>query len=132
VRVEVGPRDLAEGVVTIVRRDLDSEDSDRKRTVGVMEMSTAVVASLEAAQESLWRQAAERLDANIIDVADLAEAVEVAATGFARLPWSVVGEQGEDELASAGVTVRCIQTPDGGVPESDDEPDVVAVVGRAY
>jgi prolyl-tRNA synthetase len=28
--------------------------------------------------------------------------------------------------------VRCLVRADGGVPDSEDEPDLVAVVGRAY
>jgi prolyl-tRNA synthetase len=31
-----------------------------------------------------------------------------------------------------GITVRCLMRADGGVPGSEDEPDLVAVVGRAY
>jgi prolyl-tRNA synthetase len=132
VRVEVGPRDLAEGVVTVVRRDLDADDPDRKRAVPVVEMSSAVTDSLELAQQSLWMQAVSRLDERTVDVTSLGDAVEAAASGFARLPWAAVGEQGEDALAADGVTVRCIQRPDGSVPGSEDEADVVAVVGRAY
>ena len=41
-------------------------------------------------------------------------------------------EAGEDRLASEAVTVRCLQRPDGSVPEADDEPDLVAWVGRSY
>jgi prolyl-tRNA synthetase len=28
--------------------------------------------------------------------------------------------------------VRCLVRPDGGVPDSDDEPGAIAVVARAY
>jgi prolyl-tRNA synthetase len=132
VRVEVGPRDLADGVVTVVRRDLDADDPQRKRAVAVAEMAAAVEAGLDAAQESLWSQSSARLGERIIDVDTVDEAIEAAASGFARLPWAAVGEDGEDRLAAVGVTVRCIQRPDGSVPESGDEPDAVAVVGRAY
>lgn len=132
VRVEVGPRDLAEGVVTLVRRDLAVDNPERKRTVAVGEVTAAVTAALDAAQESLRNQAQTLLDERLIDVTSLGEAVEAAASGFARLPWAAVGEGGEDTLAEAGVTVRCIQRADGTVPESGDEPGAVAVVGRAY
>jgi prolyl-tRNA synthetase len=30
------------------------------------------------------------------------------------------------------VTVRCLQRSDGTVPDADDEPDLVAIVGRSY
>ena len=32
----------------------------------------------------------------------------------------------------AGVTVRCLQRPDGSLPDDPDEKDLVAVVARAY
>jgi prolyl-tRNA synthetase len=57
---------------------------------------------------------------------------EVAATGFAIVSWAAVGPEGEAQLAKSGVTVRCLQRPDGALAMSDDEPDLVAVVGRAY
>jgi prolyl-tRNA synthetase len=30
------------------------------------------------------------------------------------------------------VTVRCLQRPDGSLPDTEDEPDLVAWVARAY
>ena len=48
------------------------------------------------------------------------------------VPWRAVGTEGETRLAASGVTVRCLQRPDGGLPGTDDEPDLVAVVARAY
>ena len=51
----------------------------------------------------------------------IAEAREAAATGFARIPWDVVGPQGELELAGGAVTVRCLQRADGSLPEHDGE-----------
>jgi len=60
------------------------------------------------------------------------EAAEAAQTGFARLPWDVVRGEGEARLAERGVTVRCLMGPDGSLPPSEDEPDLVAVVARAY
>ncbi|HSL59218.1 MAG TPA: proline--tRNA ligase [Acidimicrobiales bacterium] len=132
VRVEVGPRDLAEGVVTLVRRDLGADDPDRKRTVPVTDMRPAVEAALVAAQVSLHDQAVARVAARTVSVTSVAEAAEAAATGFARVPWAAVGEEGERHLAESGVTVRCLQRPDGSVPDADDEPDLVALVARAY
>jgi prolyl-tRNA synthetase len=65
-------------------------------------------------------------------VTSVSQAIEAAAIGWARLPWSAVGSDGEAELNDQGVTVRCLIRADGGVPGSEDEPDLVAVVGRAY
>ena len=53
-------------------------------------------------------------------------------TGWALIPWSTLGTEGEATLAESAVTVRCLTLPDGSVPQDEDEPDVLAVVGRAY
>src|SRR5207247_8984173 len=62
VRVEVGPRDLAEGNVTIVRRDAGS-----KETVPAAEVVARVATALEAAQASLLQQATDLRDSRPID-----------------------------------------------------------------
>jgi prolyl-tRNA synthetase len=60
------------------------------------------------------------------------EAAEAARSGFAVLPWSAVGDDGEDRLAAEGITVRCLQRADGTVPDDPDEADLRAIVARAY
>jgi prolyl-tRNA synthetase len=37
-----------------------------------------------------------------------------------------------ERLARDAVTVRCLQTPDGGLPEDPDQTGLVAVVARSY
>jgi len=127
VRVELGPRDLAEGNVTIVRRD-----RNEKLTVPLAEGLARVVELLDDIQRELFATALARRESRTADVTTLDEAVEAAATGFARIPYAALGKDGEDRLAADAVTVRCLQRPDGSVPASDDEPDIVAWVARAY
>jgi prolyl-tRNA synthetase len=127
VRVEVGPRDLAEGVATVVCRI-----TGEKAPVALEQLPTVVVAELDRQQGALFVEAQQRREAATVDVATLDDAREAATTGWARVPWSVVGDAGEAELATAGVTVRCLTRPDASVPDSPDEPDLVAVVSRAY
>ena len=127
IRLEVGPRDVVDGQVTLVRRDDGS-----KRQVAIVEAPAAASATLELAQESMLRQARAFRDANTVTVASVDEAAEAAQNGFAVLPWSAVGPEGEERLAATGVTVRCLQRPDGGLPESADEADLLAVCARAY
>ncbi|MGH9093274.1 MAG: proline--tRNA ligase, partial [Acidimicrobiales bacterium] len=71
--------------------------------------------------------------ARTVEVADLGGAEEAGATGFARIPWSAVGTEGELRLAGASLSVRCLQRPDGGLA-TGDHPDeaLTAVVARAY
>jgi prolyl-tRNA synthetase len=127
VRVEIGPRDLANDQVTLVRRDTGD-----KQPVPVGEVATRVPALLGQIQDELLAGATERRDAATADVSSLDEAAEAAQVGFARLPWDLVRGEGEAALAGQGITVRCLMSADGGVPASDDEPGVVAVVARAY
>ncbi len=128
VRLEVGPRDLAEGRVILVRRDAST-----KEPVPLGDVGRRVVAVLDDAQQMLLADARLRRDDRTEEVATLEEAVEAASSGFARLPWAVVGEEGESRLAERGVTVRCLVRPDGPQPGgAEDDTDLVAVVGRAY
>jgi prolyl-tRNA synthetase len=126
VRLEIGPRDLAEGNVTIVRRD-----TGEKAAVPVGEAVARIPAALREAQDGLLAEATALRDERTVDVGDLEEAATAASTGWARLPWAAIGEEGEDLLAQSSVSVRCLQGPDGGLPAPDDE-GTVAFVGRAY
>jgi prolyl-tRNA synthetase len=127
VRVEVGPRDLAEGNVTLVRRD-----TGEKRTVPVGEVEHRVTNLLLQVQTDLLATATARRDERIAEVTSLEEAVEAAKVGFARLPWDLVKDGGEAKLAQDAISVRCLQTADGGLPRGEDDPDIVAYVARSY
>jgi prolyl-tRNA synthetase len=127
VRIEIGPRDIAENRVVMVRRV-----TGEKIAVPIDGVVSLVTAALEADQKTLYEQALTRQRQRTADVTSVPEAIEAANTGWARLPWSEVGSEGEAELNAQGVTVRCLVRADGGVPDSEDEPDLVAVVGRAY
>ncbi|HEX6418740.1 MAG TPA: proline--tRNA ligase [Acidimicrobiales bacterium] len=127
VRVEVGPRDLAQGNVTVVRRDTGT-----KEQVPLAGAAARVAALLPDIQADLLAAAVDRRDAATVDVATVDDATEAAQTGFARLPWPLVRGDGEARLAGQGITVRCLVGPDGSLPASEDDDDIVAVVGRAY
>ncbi len=127
IRLELGPRDLSSGEVTLARRDTGD-----KSPVSLTGLASTVVSLLAEIQEGLYAEARERRESTTSDVATVAEAVEAAATGWARIPWADLGVEGESALAEKGITVRCLVGADGGVPESDDEEGAVAVVARAY
>ncbi len=127
IRIELGPRDLASGNATLVRRR-----DGAKTPVPVPEVVGAVLTALEADQQALYQEALERRDAATVEVSTIDEAIEAAATGWARLPWSAVGPEGEARANESAVTVRCLIRPDGSVPDSEDEPDLVAILARAY
>ena len=127
VRIEVGPRDLAEGNVTVARRDRGT-----KQQVPVAAAARLAGNELDHAQWSLLDEAIKFRDSRTVTVATVEAAVEAAQSGFAVLPWSAVGPPGEDRLTAAGVSVRCLQRPDGTLAGSGNEPDLVAVCARAY
>ncbi len=130
VRLEVGPRDLADGVATLVRRITAGEE--RKQPVALDAVATAVADELDRQQAALLAEATERRESHTVDVTTLDDAREAASTGWARIPWDTVGAEGEAELAQASVSVRCLHRADGSLPESDDEPGLTAVVARSY
>ncbi len=126
VRVEIGPRDLAQdSAVVVVRHDRS------KNPVRLGGLVGAVTAALDETAERLFAEARAFRDTRISEVATLGEAIEVAADGFAVVPLATLGEAGEDALAESGVSVRCLQRPDGSLAEEAEE-ELVAVVGKAY
>lgn len=128
VRVEVGPRDLAAGTAMLVRRI-----SGGKEPVHIDTLTARVPALLDEDQGVLLRQSRERRESRTSDVTAIEDAAQAAlAGGWARIPWSVLGRDGEAALAERGVSVRCLITEDGSVPAEDDAPGTLAVVGRAY
>ncbi|MGH3943703.1 MAG: His/Gly/Thr/Pro-type tRNA ligase C-terminal domain-containing protein [Pseudonocardiaceae bacterium] len=127
VRVELGPRELAEGKAVLVRRIPGT-----KEPVALAALVPEVEAALRTDQQALHDQALARREAASPLVGSLDQALEAAARGWARIPWSVLGVQGEARLIEHAVTVRCLTRPDGSVPDSGDETDLIAWVGRAY
>lgn len=126
LRVEVGPRDLANGLVTVARRD-----TGEKLPVTLDALANVVPELLESMQNDLLATSRARLAAKTTDVSTFEEAIAAAETGFARLPWSIV-EPREKELKAHALTVRCLQRADGSIPQNGDEPDLLCFVARSY
>jgi prolyl-tRNA synthetase len=127
VRIELGPRDLADEQATLVRRDADG-----KATVPLSGLPEHVTGLLDEIQTSMLDTARAARDARTVDVETIPDALEAARTGFARIAWGKVDDDGLAALKAEAVTVRCLQSPDGDVATSDDDPDSVATVGRSY
>jgi prolyl-tRNA synthetase len=128
VRVEIGPRDLAEGHVTVVTRH-----RREKETVVLAAAALEVGAILERVGPELLAEATAKRQARLVDVDTLEEAIVAANSGFARIRRGALGEDGEDRLAEHALTIRCLQRPDGTLAEPDDvEADLIAMVGRSY
>ena len=127
VRVEVGPRDLAADQVTLVRRIPGT-----KGPAPLAGLTDAVRIALVEDQVALYAEAEQRRDARIVDVKTIEDAAEAATAGWARMPWSDLGTDGEARLAERAVSVRCLVRADGSLPETGEEPDLLAYCARAY
>jgi prolyl-tRNA synthetase len=100
-------------------------------------VAATVSDELEAIQTALYQEAAALQRSRTVEAATLDDAEKGAATGFAVVPLSVLGADGETTLNRAGVSIRCIQTADGGLPGAPGDgataaTSLVAVVARAY
>ncbi|MGH9026077.1 MAG: His/Gly/Thr/Pro-type tRNA ligase C-terminal domain-containing protein, partial [Acidimicrobiia bacterium] len=126
VRLEVGPRDLEAQTVTVVRRDTRD-----KASVSVSAVAPHVADTLETIQTAMFAEALELRRRRTIDVTSVESAEQAARDGFAVLPVDALGADGEQRLNTARASVRCIQRPDGSLPDAGDE-HLVAVIARAY
>jgi prolyl-tRNA synthetase len=127
IRVELGPRDVAENAAVVYRRDTRD-----KHTVGVADVVDEVQRLNVRIQAEMLEAATARRDTFISDCTTLDQAREAAQSGVARVPWELVGTSGEQALATGGLTVRCLQLGDGSLPETDDDVDALAYIARAY
>jgi prolyl-tRNA synthetase len=127
LRVEVGPRDLAQGLVTVVRRD-----NGEKSTHGLGSLAQEIPAALERVQTDILAKAVAFRDEHTRDVTSVADALDAAKDGFARLAWDLVSGEGEKILNAEAVSVRCLQRQDGSIPASEDEQGLVCLVSKSY
>ena len=132
VRVELGPRDLAEGRALVVRRDAADINGAAKEPLAIAELPRRLPSVLDEIQSGLHRRALALREERTADVGSVPDAIAAAATGFARIPWDRLTDGGVDQLAASAVTVRCLLTEDGGVPVSVEDSGLVAVVARSY
>ena len=103
-----------------------------KRTVPRAEVTHRVTNLLPTIQDDLLATATRRRDERTAEVTSVEDAVEAGRTGFARIAWDLIKDGGEEILARDAITVRVLQTADGGLPTSEDDPDLVAYIARSY
>jgi prolyl-tRNA synthetase len=127
LRIEVGPRDLQQGAVTLARR-IDGS----KTPLALGAVVSEVTKALEDDQKALYEEAVARRENATVDVTSLEDAMEAAATGWARVPWDAVGVDGEAKANERAITVRCLVRSDGSAPAAQNEPGLTAILGRSY
>ena len=107
VRLEVGPRDLAEGAVTLVRRDTGDEGAGRRSTASPPPVAAA---ARRRSRPTLLAEATERRDARTVDVTTIDEAAEAAADRLRPHPVGArSAPRARPSWPSDGVTVRCLR-----------------------
>jgi prolyl-tRNA synthetase len=126
VRVELGPRDLAAGQAVLARRAQTAKETVPLRALAEIRQLLA------DDQATLLGEATVLRDGRTRPAGSVEEAREIAGEGVARIPWRDCGEDGEERLAKAGVSVRCLVRADGEPVDDPDADGVDALAARAY
>jgi prolyl-tRNA synthetase len=127
LRVEIGPRDLAEGKGTVVRRD-----TGEKLSLGIGDIAATAASLVASMQQDMFDAALERRNSRTKRVETIEEAIAASDGGFAILPWDVVNGEGEKRLKAEAITVRCLQRADGSMPVTEKEDGLLAIVAKSY
>ena len=104
IRIEIGNRDLDNGVVTYCRRD-----TLEKGTLSIENIENQIIKLLDEIQANMLRIAIEKTNSHIIDVANREDLVKTVNAGnFVRVTWCgdrACEEKLKDETA---ITSRCM------------------------
>jgi prolyl-tRNA synthetase len=95
IRLEVGPRDIEKGVVTLVRRD------GMKKAMPMEGLKDAILNEAEELQTALFARASQFSEGKVKGVVSIDEAKAQAQTGVSLVPWCGevdCGHQLEDKV----------------------------------
>ncbi|KAG0448018.1 hypothetical protein HPP92_028053 [Vanilla planifolia] len=138
LRIEIGPRDVANGSLVVCRRDLPGKQG---KDFGVSMDPPLLIARVESklddVQATLLQTATLFRDSNIVDVSSYEELKEVVSQGkWARGPWAASEAEEQKVKEETGATLRCFpfDQPNGlktclmtGNPAEE-----VAIFARSY
>jgi len=113
LRVEIGPKDVANGTVALARRDRAGEEG--KSFVKQNGITNTVNDTLSDIQESLYQRALTFRDANTHDTGDYAQFKSVVDKGFALSYWCGGRECEAQIKEETKATTRCIPLEQTGV-----------------
>ena len=105
LRIELGPRDIENGVCMAVRRD-----NGEKTSVALTELTEKVPELLDAVQQGLFDKAKKNLDEHIFEAHSLEEAKQLQEEkgGFIKTMWCGELECEMKMKEQAGMSSRCI------------------------
>jgi len=138
VRVEIGPRDVAQNAVVLARRDRPGKAG---KTFGVPADGVAEVVKtlLDEVQAALLQQATEFREANThTGIGDYEQFKEVLAEegGFLRVHWAGSPEDEDRVKEETKATIRCFpldtEEGPGRCFYTGKETDCIAIFARAY
>jgi prolyl-tRNA synthetase len=106
LRIEIGPRDVAEGTATLARRDLPGKAG--KRDISQDQLEIQVAESLQDIQASLLARALAFREANTFEPEDYAGLREIVQRGWASAWWCGNPECEAKIKEETKATARCI------------------------
>ena len=121
LRIELGPRDLAAGQVTVARR-VTPEGAAAKQTMPLASLTTLIPALLEEIQKELYDAAAGRLARNIVPVDDYGEFKTILEEkgGFLKARWCGDAACETRVKEETKATIRCIPLGEPAPGEGGD------------
>lgn len=134
IRVEIGPRDLEQGVVAIARRDIPGREG--KTVVPQAGITETLETLLKEIQQNLYDRAVRFRNERTVTVRSYDELREAVEIGFARCYWDGSREDEERIQNELKATIRVIpfDQPDtaGKCIVSGRETSQQVIVARSY
>lgn len=104
LRIEIGPRDIENKVVTLVRRD-----THEKLTVNMNELTTTILALLDDIQQNMYNQAKQFVDHCTKEVTSMDEMVKYVDEGKVAVGYHCADEECEKQIKEeTGIQTRVI------------------------
>lgn len=134
VRLEIGPKDLANNTVALARRDQPGREG--KQFVTQDNLPATLTTLLDDIQQTLLRRATAFRDGNTHEVQDYQEFQQAVQTGFARVWWAGSGADEQRIKEETKATIRCfpVEQP-GGTGRcfyTGRLASQIAIFGRSY
>jgi prolyl-tRNA synthetase len=129
VRVEIGPRDVAQSAVMTVRRDTRAKES-----VPLAALAARLPALLAEIQRGLFESARAFRDENTAPAATLADIERhfESRRGFVAVPWSDDAALEAEIKERTGATLRCVPLDATAFRDVARDGGPVALFARAY
>jgi prolyl-tRNA synthetase len=129
VRLEVGPRDVAQSAVMSVRRD-----NRAKESIPLDRLRERLPALLDEVQAALFDAAKRFRDESTVAVSSLEEMERHFETqrGFAAMPWDDDGALEAKIKERTGATLRCVPLDQSAFRGQSSDGRPIALFARAY